>query len=405
MALNASIPLQYQSPQIQSYTNALFDATRLRAAEQDVAEQQRMSTERNALADVLRQGQVFDAQGQLTPGGLGQVAQAAPSMVPAYAQMANQQTRLAQQDQRQNVQLAMQRQDWARQGIAASQTPDQARAYVQSGLRSGVLDAQTAQQLIGQIPADAAAYGQWRTGIARQLMTPAQIAELERGTYSAPVQTNQGFAQIDRNGNVRIPTGPNGQPLMPVTLDAAGQANVAGAKTTASETAKRDVERPTKAIEAKSALDSTASALDRMAEFANGLINDPALAGITGVRGMFPNMPGGNAANAQSRLNTLKSQIGFAVLQAMRDASKTGGALGAVSDAENKLLQNNIASLENIQDEAQLRQQLRQIVAWAQEAKGRLSGAYQQQYGDGQKPSAQPGGAAARPSLTDIFGN
>ncbi|WP_315132783.1 hypothetical protein [Achromobacter marplatensis] len=289
MALNSSIPLQVQAPQIQNYTNALYDAARLRGAQQDVADQQRISAERNALADVLRQGQVFDAQGQLTPGGLGQVAQAAPSQVPAYAQLANQQTRLNQQDQRQGVQLAMQRQDWARQGIAGSQTPDQARQYVQSGLQSGVLDQQTAQQILSQIPTDPTAYGQWRTAMARQMMTPAQLADLERGTYSAPVQTDQGFAQIDRSGNVRIPTGPNGQPLMPITLDAEGQARVKRATSEAQERGKGAGElansQQKKVVDAGSAIDlldaaeallpaSTGSAAGRM-------IDD--LAGAAGV--------------------------------------------------------------------------------------------------------------------------
>src|SRR3546814_20638654 len=43
---------------------------------------------------------------------------------------------------------------------------------------------------------------------------------------------------------------------------------------------------------------------------------------------------------------SLKSQIACSVRQAMRDASKTGGALGAVSEKELSLLQNNLAALD-----------------------------------------------------------
>lgn len=388
MALNASIPLQYQSPQIQSYTNALFDATRLRAAEQDVADQQRMSAERNALADVLRQGQVFDERGQLTPGGLGQVAQAAPSMVPAYAQMANQQTRMAQQDQRQNVQLAMQRQDWARQGIAASQTPDQARAYVESGLQSGILDPQTAQQILGQIPTDTATYGQWRTGIARQLMTPAQIAELERGTYSAPVQTNQGFAQIDRNGNVRIPTGPNGQPLMPVTLDAGGQQAVAEAKARGTAQGKAQVENEQGFGQAEATANQIMGVIDQA-------INHPGRGYATGASSMLPILPGTDAADFRAVLDQIKGQ---AFLQAFE--SLKGG--GQITEVEGQKATQAIARLDRAQSEAEFvksLQELRGIVAGGLERARRKAGAA------GQQSGAQPGGPASRPSLTDIFGN
>lgn len=291
MALNASIPLQYQSPQIQSYTNALFDATRLRAAEQDVADQQRMSAERNALADVLRQGQVFDERGQLTPGGLGQVAQAAPSMVPAYAQMANQQTRMAQQDQRQNVQLAMQRQDWARQGIAASQTPDQARAYVESGLQSGILDPQTAQQILGQIPTDAATYGQWRTGIARQLMTPAQLMELEvNGGWFQPIATADGrLGQVNRLGQFQYVRDAEGKQVTQALYDPVTQANLKRATAEAQERGKGAGElansQQKKATDAGTALDlldEAAGLLPASTGSAAGRIVDD-IAGAAGV--------------------------------------------------------------------------------------------------------------------------
>lgn len=291
MALDSRIPLAVQAPQIQNYTNALFDATRLRGAQQDVADQQRVSAERNALADVLRQGQVFDAQGQLTPGGLGQVAQAAPSQVPAYAQLANQQTRLNQQDQRQGVQLAMQRQDWARQGIAGSQTPDQARQYVQSGLQSGVLDQQTAQQILGQIPTDPAAYGQWRTAMARQMMTPAQLAELEgNGGWFQPIATADGrLGQVNRQGRFQYVRDAEGNQVTQALYDPTTQANLKRATSEAQEIGKGAGERANsqqqKAVDAGGAielLDEAARLLPASTGSAAGRMVDD-LAGAAGV--------------------------------------------------------------------------------------------------------------------------
>lgn len=144
-------------------------------------------------------------------------------------------------------------------------------------------------------------------------------------------------------------------------------------------------------IAAGSSLGSTLSSLDRLDAAANELSQDPDLGRVTGWSGLLPNVPGGKGASVQARLNTLKSQIGFSVLQAMRDASKTGGALGAISDKENELLQNNLASLSQAQSEEDLKAQLGRIRDYVAGAKARLSGAYKQMYGeDYQSPSVAP---------------
>jgi hypothetical protein len=57
-------------------------------------------------------------------------------------------------------------------------------------------------------------------------------------------------------------------------------------------------------------------------------------------------IPGTNAYNASRLLDSLKGRIAFESLQRMREASPTGGALGAVSDTEQKMLQNSVAALD-----------------------------------------------------------
>lgn len=406
MQLDTRIPLMVQGPQVESPQNMLAQALQVRALQGRVQDQERMTQQRNALAGVL--GDAFNDQGRLQPGALGRIAQAAPDYAPQYAQLANTQQRLDRQDRMTDTSVAMKKQEWAQQGFAVSNTPQEAAAYIQNGVQSGILTPEEGQRGLSQIPQDPAAYKQWRDQINQSMMTAAQRAELANGRYSGVQQSTAGAYRVGKDGVEFLIDPTTGKRVMPIGADVANAGALAGAKTAASEQAKRDVAKPTQAIEAKAALDSTSSSLDRTIELANGIMSDPALGRITGIMGMIPNRPGGDAANAQARLNTLKSQIGFAVLQAMRDASKTGGALGAVSDAENKLLQNNIASLENVQDEAQLRQELQKIITWATGAKGRMADAYAQQYGN-VTPQANPAGgsptAGGRPSLTDIFGN
>lgn len=56
-------------------------------------------------------------------------------------------------------------------------------------------------------------------------------------------------------------------------------------------------------------------------------------------------IPGTAAANFSADLNTLKANIAFGALQQMRDASKTGGALGQVSEKELALLESTLGGL------------------------------------------------------------
>ena len=65
----------------------------------------------------------------------------------------------------------------------------------------------------------------------------------------------------------------------------------------------------------------------------------------------------------ESELDTLKSNIAFGELTAMREASKTGGALGQVSDKEAKLLESALGALSMTQSPKNFQAQLDKINA------------------------------------------
>ena len=145
-------------------------------------------------------------------------------------------------------------------------------------------------------------------------------------------------------------------------------------------------------------MQSSFADLDRLATSANELLKHPGLQGITGVRGAFPNIPGTQASDADAKLATLKSQVGFGVLQAMRNASKTGGALGNVSDAEGKRLEANLAALDKAQSVEQFQQSLQKIVDFSNGAKDRLSTAYNMKY----QPDVPGGGKTRVPAAPGV---
>jgi hypothetical protein len=153
--------------------------------------------------------------------------------------------------------------------------------------------------------------------------------------------------------------------------------NAANANQTGKGLAERGLNQPA----AKLSLDTATSNLDALKQSVTQLTNAPGLSGITGSESYFPNYRGGQAADAQAMLENIKSKAGFIVLQAMRDASKTGGALGQVSDYENKILQNNLASLEQSQSLPQFKENLKKLLDYVDGAKTRLKNAYDQTYG------------------------
>jgi hypothetical protein len=88
------------------------------------------------------------------------------------------------------------------------------------------------------------------------------------------------------------------------------------------------------------------------------------------------NIAGTPAGDLSKMLEGIKANIGFDKLQAMRAASPTGGALGQVSDFENRMLQATLGSLMQSQSPKQFKETL-----------GRLENQYQDIiHGKGNRP-------------------
>ena len=118
------------------------------------------------------------------------------------------------------------------------------------------------------------------------------------------------------------------------------------------------------AAEATAAADKALLADQNQAQGANIVVEDVGRAidlikkdpkFTTGIFGKMLSGVGGTNANSVSELvRTIKANSAFDQLQAMRAASPTGGALGAVSDTEMGLLTSAIGSLEQSQNAEQL---------------------------------------------------
>lgn len=175
--------------------------------------------------------------------------------------------------------------------------------------------------------------------------------------------TRQPIGSIPKSGNV-----PTGYEAMP------------GGEIAPMQGSPQELELQQAEIKAGSALNS----LEQKNEIAIGAI-DTALQqanGLTsGIASVTSSIPGTPAHDLARTLDTIKANIGFEELQAMRDNSPTGGALGQVTERELAFLQSTIANIEQSQSEAQLKANLKTLRDFLAASLERRRAAYQQQYG------------------------
>lgn len=94
----------------------------------------------------------------------------------------------------------------------------------------------------------------------------------------------------------------------------------------------------------------------------------------------FKAVPTTAAKSFASRLKTLKAAIAFGELADMRAASKTGGALGQVSNIELGLLESSLGALDQAQSPSEFKEEL-----------GKIKGSIQRFRDAAAKPTAPPG--------------
>lgn len=151
-----------------------------------------------------------------------------------------------------------------------------------------------------------------------------------------------------------------------------------------------------------SSLVGSFDALDRLSEQANKVLKHPGLGGVTGIRGKIPDVPGSDAANARAELEALQAQVGFAVLQNMRNNSRTGGALGNVSDAEGRRLEAALGAIKTSQSADQLRDNLKKVADYSVKSKDNLTKVFKVKHGGGEDSITDAADRREPPVASDV---
>ena len=258
------------------------------------------------------------------------------------------------------------------------------------------------QAILGKLPKDASPDDIIK--YANQLKV-----EQERSPYFTPINTAQGVVPFNnRLGTVGEPLQSGGTPVIQSQSDPALQGKITGAKEGAQAEVKKQYDFP----KARNSYDSLEQQWDFVEQTIDKAIEkvSPFTAGVGSWVSSIPATPQKDLAET---LKTIQANIGFDKLQDMRNNSPTGGALGQVSDLENRLLQAVKGSMEQGQSSPQLKenlaniktmlQQVRQQKKWAFEYdfKDYIGGQEQRPWDRGQaQPTSNTGGQAMKP-LTD----
>jgi len=158
------------------------------------------------------------------------------------------------------------------------------------------------------------------------------------------------------------------------------------AKAGAEVEAKAEAEKKVGAPQAVFKVQQAVGTIDNALKQVGYMKTHRGLGNITGsIMSQIPNVSD-VAANAQADLDTLKSQIGVQVLNAMREASKTGGAVGSVTEKEWPILQNQLGSLQQSQSTTQFKKRLEDVEATL----GRVKASYLQEYKGNYPKSENP---------------
>lgn len=222
-------------------------------------------------------------------------------------------------------------------------------------------------------------------------LTPEQILLQERANAVRNGDLNA-QAQIDRElANLRGGPAPQSRQSAPQTQG--------GIKVTPEQRDKLELERP----QATAAYRTTTANLDQLESAVARLIQDPGLKGITGMQSAFPNLYGGQAAGAQALLDEIKSKLALNSIQAMRDASKTGGAVGQVTEKEWPRLESAFKNLDTRQSYARVQAALNDILSIVQQSKARVAEQYNMTYPNQKVQILPAAGSATRPSAPGVI--
>jgi hypothetical protein len=280
--------------------------------------------------------------------------------------------------------------------IAALNSPQEAIASIDTHLANGDIDQSKADMLKTQLT-QAPNFSGWKKSMLINIMDAKDQLQVEHNGVMESVAkgnlaVNQGQLKITQdkaNREQTMGTIPAGYRLAAdgKTLEA-----MPGGPTTVALPPKEIQKRETAFPQATSAVKAIETKSDSFINDLKKLRDHPGLNQITGIAaGRLPAFTSEGRA-AQALYDKIVAKGGFQALQDLRDASKTGGALGNVSNQEGKQLTASFAAINRVQDAKDVRAAIDQAIGDVEGTKTRVREAYNQtyEYKNGANTTAAP---------------
>ena len=262
----------------------------------------------------------------------------------------------------------------ARMGqLAANPTDENIIASLQQQIQAGEINPDQAMQAFQQVQGmDINQRSQYFTkmGVSLDTLYKTQAEQQQRMQGTVPA----GYRMTQQGTLEAIPGGPTTTPIAPKDLqkrEAAfpqAKASVAGYESKADKFV-RDIDE---LLENKDGLDEITGYL----------------AGRTELSAISP-----SGRKALAKYNQITAKGGFQALQDIREMSKTGGALGNVSNQEGKQLVASFAAIDRRQSADDVRAALEQVKSDIEGSKARIRETFDETYAYKQGGGAATGGA------------
>ena len=148
--------------------------------------------------------------------------------------------------------------------------------------------------------------------------------------------------------------------------------------------------KPIEAAKAEGAFNNHIIELNNLRTNAMAALKAPSLDKNFGKWSYVPNIRGGQAADAEAKLDTVRNQSILNVMQSARDMSQTGASGIRLMQSELPIFQNALGNLSETQDAGTAREQLQKIIDFTNTAEGTVRQEFQRTYGrDLQFPSSE----------------
>lgn len=228
----------------------------------------------------------------------------------------------------------------------------------------------------------------------KSLTTPEDVALFDQIVRQDRVVSAGGVPSVVPGIN---PTRQPARPVVDPTTVATNAGDIAREKKLGGLMAARAVDYP----QTKFTLDQSKLALKAQNELANELLADDKLWQTVGPTQLISKIPGTEGAYLRAKKDTLLNKVMLATLLNLRAMSKTGGAVGNVSDREGETMRMAQAALSQDIMAGDFRKELQRLVAYNAELEKNLDTAFNNTY-DVQGNPVAPGTAAAAGGASDL---